>query len=86
MFFFGDDILKDKDALKVTYSLKEETKNIRNNKLNFKVMKYHYNGTLLSFDDLEDDFLQCSNSFEEKTNYKYFGNNVKNDCGMSYEG
>ena len=48
--------------------------------LNFWVAKYYYNGTLLMFDRLENDFLQCSNSNDEKTNYKIFGNNIKSEC------
>ena len=66
----------------VRYSLHEETqyRAQTNYYLNFWVAKYYYNGTLLMFDRLENDFLQCSNSNDEKTNYKIFGNNIKSEC------
>ena len=38
------------------------------------------NGTLLSFEPLEYDFIQCSNSKDNNTNYKTFAFNVILNC------
>lgn len=66
--------------IKTKFSLKEETKDYSNYYLKFWVAKYYYNGTLLNFELLDYDFLQCSNSNDEKTNYKIFGNNLESSC------
>ena len=51
-----------------------------NYELNFWVLKYFMNGTLLSFEPLEYDFIQCSNSRYNNTNYKTFAFNVILNC------
>ena len=79
--FLSENLLS--DILKLTgirYSLREETRNIANDNLHFWVAKYFYNGTLFMYDRLENDFLQCSNSNEEKNNYKKLGNNIISKC------
>ena len=63
----------------IKYTLKD-LNGYSNYKLNFWVAKYYLNGTLLMYEPLEFDFLQCSNSIEEKQNYKIFGNNIKSKC------
>ena len=77
---FLDSSLLEETTLQNEYSLYNETQNIRNYYMNFWVAKYHYNGTLLLFDRLEYDFLQCSNSVDEKTDFKVYGNNIKSTC------
>ena len=59
---------------KISYLLPNK-KETNNDDLNFYVAKYYYNGTFFKFDKLENDFLQCSNSNDEKINFKRFGNN-----------
>ena len=76
----SDSLLTNTQILRVSYSLKESTSNIANHYLNFWVAKYYYNGTLLKYERLENDFLQCSNSNDEKTSFKFFGNNVEKSC------
>jgi meckelin len=73
-------LLEDRTSHTVRYSLVNDTQDITNNRMNFWVAKYHFNGTLLLFDNLENEFLQCSNSLEEKTDYKTFGNNLNSTC------
>ena len=83
--FLDSSLLQDTAYLAdVRYSLHEETQNRAqtNYHLNFWVAKYYFNGTLLRFERLENDFLQCSNSNDEKTNYKVFGNNIKSECNI----
>ena len=79
--FLPESLLSDTSILSDTiYSLREETRNIANDNLHFWVAKYFYNGTLFLYDRLENDFLQCSNSNEEKLNYKKLGNNIISKC------
>ena len=80
-FFLSRSYLQNTDFLsRIKYSLKTQTIGYANHNLNFKVAKYYYNGTLLKFEDLGNDFLQCSNSNNEKTDYKFFGNNIEKTC------
>jgi hypothetical protein len=73
-------LLNDTSRLsKISYLLPNK-KETNNDDLNFYVAKYYYNGTFFKFDKLENDFLQCSNSNDEKTNFKIFGNNIKSTC------
>ena len=65
----------------ITVSLiKEPNQNTFIYQLNFWVAKYYYNGTLLMFDRLENNFLQCTNTREETLNSKTFGNNIESKC------
>ena len=80
-FFLSNSYLQNTKFLSgIKYSLKTQTIGYANHNLNFKVAKYYYNGTLLKFEDLGNDFLQCSNSNNEKTDYKFFGNNIEKTC------
>ena len=72
--------LNDKNYITSKFSLKEDTINYSNYYLIFWVAKFYNNGTLLNFELLDYDFLQCSNSNDEKINYKIFGNNLKSSC------
>lgn len=75
-------LLNDTSRLsKISYLLPNK-KETNNDDLNFYVAKYYYNGTFFKFDKLENDFLQCSNSNDEKTNFKRFGNNVISTCSI----
>ena len=79
--FYNDTYIGNTETLsKIDYSLKSETYEIANHNLNFWVAKYYFNGTLLMFQRLEFDFLQCSNANEEKVDYKFFGNNIESKC------
>jgi len=66
----------------IRYSLDpdQSARTVSNIELNFWVMKYFLNGTLLSFEPLEYDFIQCSNSKDNNTNYKTFAFNVIYNC------
>ena len=81
--FLNKTLLRNRNILsEIKYSLINSTdmKRYANSFLNFWVAKYYFNGTLLMFEKLENDFLQCSNSKEEKDNYKFFGNNIESTC------
>ena len=80
MFYDPSFIENTQSLSKVDYSLSPETFQIANHNLNFWVAKYYLNGTLLMFQRLEFNFLQCSNSNEEKVDYKFFGNNIESKC------
>ena len=67
------------DLISVSYTLDKDEKD-DNEKLNFWVSKFSANGTLLKFEPLEYDFLQCNNSNHGKTKYKYYGNNFESEC------
>ena len=69
----------DDDLITVTYTLDEDN-NSDNQKLNFWVSKFGANGTLIKFERLEYDFLQCNNSNHGKTKYQYYGNNFESTC------
>ena len=69
----------DDDLITVTYTLDEDN-NSDNQKLNFWVAKFGANGTLIKFERLEYDFLQCNNSNHGKTKYRYYGNNFESTC------
>lgn len=85
-FFYNNnnyDFLNDESSLSsIRYSLDPDTRarSVSNYYLNFMVMKYFMNGTLLSFEPLEYDFIQCSNSEYNNTNYKTFAYNVILNC------
>ncbi len=66
--------------LDVKYSLNTGLVNVANHNLNFWVAKYYFNGTLQLYERLEYDFLQCSNSKNEKEDFKFFGNNIESTC------
>ena len=81
--FLDKSLLKNTAILSnIKYSLddSENMKNYANSNLNFWVAKYYFNGSLLMFQQLEYDFLQCSNSNSEKKDYKFFGNNIESTC------
>ena len=61
-----------------SYSLKNN-----NRYLNFWVAKFGMNGTFIKFEKLEDDFIQCTNSNEGKTDYKVYGNNYESECHIN---
>ncbi len=65
--------------IKVSYTLDKKNNN-DNKRLNFWVSKFASNGTIIKFEKLENDFLQCNNSNTVKTQYKYFGNNIESEC------
>ena len=69
------------DKIDMSYTLDDNNK-ADNRKLNFWVSKFSANGTMLKFEKLEYDFLQCSNSNSGKTNYKYYGNNYVSKCSI----
>ena len=74
----------DDDEITVTYTLDEDNNN-DNQKLNFWVSKFGANGTLLKFELLEYDFLQCNYSNHGKTKYKYYGNNFESECYINID-
>ena len=68
---------------KTTYSMKQD---VGINELDFRAARYYMNGTFDKFINLEVDFLQCSNSVNEKTDYKKFGNKqMPNRCNKIQE-
>jgi len=78
--FLDENLLEDISLLsKITFLLSNK-KESNNDILNFYVAKYYYNGTFLKFESLENDFLQCSNSNDEQSNFKIFGNNINSTC------
>lgn len=85
-FFYENnnyDFINDESYLSgIRYSLDpdQSARTVSNIQLNFWVMKYFMNGTLLSFEPLEYDFIQCSNSKDNNTNYKTFAFNVIYNC------
>ena len=80
--FLDNSLLENTNILSdITFSLvKDNNQNIFIYYLNFWVAKYYYNGTLLMFDRLENNFLQCSNSRGENLDSKTFGNNMEIKC------
>ena len=85
-FFYENDnydFINDESYLSnIRYSLDpdQSARTVSNYELNFWVLKYFMNGTLLSFEPLEYDFIQCSNSRYNNTNYKTFAFNVILNC------
>ena len=82
-FFYDNyDFLNDNYFSSVRYSLDPDisARSVSNYNLSFYVMKYFMNGTLLSFEPLEYDFIQCSNSLYNNTKYKTFAFNVILNC------
>ena len=82
-FYENYDFLNDESYLSgIRYSLDSDqsARTVSNYELNFWVLKYFMNGTLLSFEPLEYDFIQCSNSRYNNTNYKTFAFNVILNC------
>ena len=70
--------------IKVSYTLDDGNRK-DNRRLNFWVAKFGINGSFIKFERLEYDFLQCSNSNEEKTKFKYYGNNYKSECDLDFK-
>ena len=50
------------------------------NQLEFIMMKYRLNGSLMSISPLKDEFIRCSHREEDQTNYRKFGRNIDNNC------
>ena len=69
------------DEIQVSYTLDKKNNN-DNKRLIFWVSKFASNGTIIKFEKLENDFLQCNNSNDAKTQYKYFGNNIESECSL----
>jgi meckelin len=70
------------NTVTVSYTLEEEN-NSDNRRLNFWVSKFGANGTLLKFERLEYEFLQCDNSNHGRTKFKYYGNNFESECHIN---
>ena len=69
------------NEIQVSYTLDKKNNN-DNKRLIFWVSKFASNGTIIKFEKLENDFLQCNNSNDAKTQYKYFGNNIESECSL----
>ena len=75
-----------KNASKINYGYTLDDNNHGDNRmLNFWVAKFGINGSFIKFERLEYDFLQCSNSNEGKTKYKYYGNNYISECYLDFK-
>jgi len=81
-FFYTNNDFLNNNFESIRYSLDSNiaARSVSNVELKFMVMKYFMNGTLLSFEPLEYDFIQCSNSKDNNTNYKTFAFNVILNC------
>ena len=80
--FLDESLLDDTSSLSKISFLLPNKRESNKDMLNFYVAKYYYNGTFFKFESLEYDFLQCSNSNDEKTNFKIFGNNINSACSI----
>lgn len=53
--------------------------------LDFKMAKYHMDGTFMGYEPLTDQLILCPHSSQETERYREFGTNVQIDCTLNVE-